>query len=81
MPQNQNKDKDYDIASRFIQLAGIVAVVILAIYDLANTDEQVNWLLYGLLGGVALGARPEDARDIFAAIFGFRRRDDNDKDK
>lgn len=75
---SKNTDKnDFDIASRLIQAVGILSVVILAVYDLGNTEEQVNWLVYGLLGGVALGARPEDARDIFGAIFGLRRRDDD----
>lgn len=76
MPQqNKKQDKEYDIASRIIQVAGIIGAVSVVIFAPESADQLTVRIVAGLLGGVALGARPEDAKDIFGAIFGFRSRD------
>lgn len=77
MPQKQTKQeaKEYDIASRIIQVAGIIGAVSVVIFAPETADQLTVRIVAGLLGGVALGARPEDAKDIFGAIFGFRSRD------
>ena len=55
-----------------VTVISIVALVILAVADLLIVDESVPIVVYGIIGGIALGADSE----TIPAIFGVRKKDE-----
>lgn len=66
MPKKINK------VSTWITVVSILVICGIAVVDLFIAEENVPIIVYGLLGGIALGA---DANTI-PALLGIRRRDE-----
>lgn len=47
-----------------IQVVGILAVVGLAVADLMIPDGEVSWIVYGLIGSIAIGVAPDNLWSI-----------------
>ena len=65
MKASNNKDrKQVQTAGRIVQIAAIVAVVIMIYID-SNTTENLSDWLYGVMLGIAAGANPDDFAKFF----------------
>ena len=65
---SSNDSKPVDAASQInpwtavVQIAGLLAIVVVVIFDLRTDGEPVPALVYGTLAGIALGIDPSNIK-------------------
>lgn len=66
MVDNGKRDKkQIRAAGRVVQLAAILAVVIMIYIDVTSPESISDWL-YGVMLGIAAGANPDDFAKFFS---------------
>lgn len=66
-PKRRKEDKEREQIQPFgrvVQVAALVALVILVAIDFGNPHEEINWGIYGGVIGIAWGADPAILRRI-----------------